>query len=211
MAIVTWNTSNQSNCTLTYTSDLGGVVTATAGNPTFPWNFNPTDYGLVSTDIYGTYSFNCSGCVYVRYIATPPPSPTPTNTSTLTPTPTETPTNTPTPTITSTLTPTPSITPSINTSPTPTPTLTTTPTNTLTPTRTPTPTPACLGCSEYSIQNNEATSTTVGFTNCSTGAIDFVVIGAGLTSILCSCTLPESVPPGKNIVITLNGVCGGGS
>ena len=107
MAIVTWNTSNQSNCTLTYTSDLGDLVTATAGNPTFPWNFNPTDYGLSSTDIYGTYSFNCNGCIYVRYIATPPPSPTPTNTSTSTPTPTITPTPTVTPTITSTPTPTP--------------------------------------------------------------------------------------------------------
>jgi hypothetical protein len=70
MAIVTWNTANQNNCTLTYTSNLGGSITATAGNPSFPWVFNPTDYGLTSNDIYGTYSFNCSGCIYTRFLNT---------------------------------------------------------------------------------------------------------------------------------------------
>ena len=94
-------------------------------------------------------------------------------------------------------------------SPSPTPTRTTTPTPSKTQTPTPTPTPSTTpcACSEYSVQNNEATSTTVGYTSCTTGQSTSVVIGAGNTSTFCSCSLPESIPPGKNITVTLLGAC----
>ena len=69
MATVTWNTSNQSNCNLIFISSLTNNTLSTVPLiPTFPFQFNPLTYGLNSNDIYGTYSFNCQGCLYIRNI-----------------------------------------------------------------------------------------------------------------------------------------------
>jgi len=127
----------------------------------------------------------------------------------LSPTPSITPTITVTPSITPSFTPTVSVTPTISVTPSITPSFT--PTTSVTPTTTPTPSPTSCACSSYSVTNNEETSTTVGHTSCTTGQATSVVIGAGLTSAFCSCSLPESIPPFRNIIIQLNGACGGGS
>ena len=156
------------------------------------------------------------------------PSPTPSVTPSVSVTPSITPSVTPTITITpSSSEPAPSVTPTISITPSssglpPTPSITpsvtlsisvtpsVTPTISITPTISgppPTPSPTPCSCSEYSITNNEVTSTTVGYTDCNTGTITSVVIpGLGSTTI-CSCSLPESIPPGEDIEVSLIGPC----
>lgn len=145
----------------------------------------------------------------------PTPSPTPTNTVTPSvtptssgpaPTPSVTPTSSevpPTPTVTPTsseVPPTPSITPTPS-GPAPTPSITPTPSG---PPPTPSPTPC--SCVSYTVTNTEAEETTVGFTNCNTGTSDFQVIAASAEVVICSCSLPESVPPGR-IEVVMGGPC----
>jgi hypothetical protein len=120
MARTLFNANNISDCSLFYTSDLGGTLSI-AGPIYFPWSFDPVLYGLGPLDLNGTYSFECIGCTYVvridNYLAPGiTPSLTPTNTPTPTPTPTLslTPTNTITPTVTPTNTKTPTPTPTSN-------------------------------------------------------------------------------------------------
>ena len=132
-----------------------------------------------------TFPTTADGFIEIIYVCNSCPCPTPSTSAT----PTVTRTQTPTPTPTRTLTPTP------------------TPTRTLTPTPTPTPSSTSCACSQYSVQNNEASSTTVGYTSCTTGQATSIVISAGNTSTFCSCSLPESIPPGKNITITFLGAC----
>jgi hypothetical protein len=81
------------------------------------------------------------------------------------------------------------------TTPTPTPTRTSTPTPTPTRTSTPTPTPTQpCNCNSYVI--TATSDTTVGYTDCSTGEILFLEMSKDETIELCSCTVPESIPPG---------------
>ena len=99
------------------------------------------------------------------------------------------------------------------TTPTPTPTRTLTPTPTPTRTLTPTPTPTapCAGCSSYIITNNDANTQTIGYQNCLTGGFSSVVLAKNGTVTLCSCILPEVIPPdgegADNVSIAFNGPC----
>jgi hypothetical protein len=91
--------------------------------------------------------------------------------------------------------------------PTPTPTLTRTPTQTPTSSGLPpTPTPTPCSCVTYTVTNTEDSETTVGFTDCNTGTFTSQVIEASAEVEICSCSIPESIPPGR-IEYVVGGPC----
>lgn len=79
---VTFSSPSNGPCNLTFTPDCGGVTTNnnmsmaatdTPDTPTvtipginFPYTFYPSEHGV--DDIFGTYTFNCGGCEYIRNI-----------------------------------------------------------------------------------------------------------------------------------------------
>jgi hypothetical protein len=79
---VTFSSPSNGPCNLTFTPDCGGVTTNnntsrvatdTPDTPTvtipginFPYIFYPSEHGV--DDIFGTYTFNCGGCEYIRNI-----------------------------------------------------------------------------------------------------------------------------------------------
>ena len=79
---VTFSSPSNGPCNITFTPDCGGVTTNnnmsmaatdTPDTPTvtipginFPYTFYPSEHGV--DDIFGTYTFNCGGCEYIRNI-----------------------------------------------------------------------------------------------------------------------------------------------
>jgi len=90
------------------------------------------------------------------------------------------------------------------------PPTTTTSTTTQATTTTTTSTTTCA-CKTYSVQNNSASTKTIGYNSCPNGSSQFFNVPAGNGSTICACSTPQVIGAGGGVIISqISNTCQGG-